>query len=221
MNKISFKIYVIIILLFMVLPIYAKIGDVNYDSRVDIIDALLTARYYVGIEVKRFIADAADVDGSQKIDIIDSLFIARYYVGLIKEFPVEKMEGYNPTTQPYLYFAALGDGKASEKGPDNAYIRVWSEQVPGSNFADGWNTIDYTISGTAENGVDYEFLSGKVAILIGFPLGPPPKGVPSREIVIKPIKDNKQEGPETVIITCLGQSFTITINDNPNQENTE
>jgi len=57
-------------------------GDVNGDSLVDIVDALLTAQYYVGLGVSiNPVSADANCDGS--VDIVDALLIARYYVGLI------------------------------------------------------------------------------------------------------------------------------------------
>lgn len=62
-------------------------GDVNEDGSIDIIDALLTAQYYVQLPVSDFSPDAADVDADGSIDIVDALLIAQFYVGLISEFP--------------------------------------------------------------------------------------------------------------------------------------
>jgi len=64
-----------------------QIGDVNNDSNVDIIDALLVAQYYVGIPLSNFNLTAADVNASGSADIVDALLIAQYYVGLISQFP--------------------------------------------------------------------------------------------------------------------------------------
>ena len=51
------------------------IGDVNGDGVVDIIDALLTAQYYVGLNPGNFNENVADVDASGQIDIVDALLI--------------------------------------------------------------------------------------------------------------------------------------------------
>jgi hypothetical protein len=63
------------------------IGDVNSDGSIDIVDALLTAQYYVGLDPQNFNAVNADVNCSGGIDIVDALIVAQYYVGLITEFP--------------------------------------------------------------------------------------------------------------------------------------
>jgi hypothetical protein len=62
------------------------IGDVNSDRTVDIVDALLAAQYYVGLNPASFNTAAADVNNSGAIDIVDALLIAQYYVGLIPGF---------------------------------------------------------------------------------------------------------------------------------------
>jgi hypothetical protein len=62
-------------------------GDVNSNGTVDIVDALLIAQYYVGLNPANFNSANADVNCSQAIDIVDALLIAQYYVGLIASFP--------------------------------------------------------------------------------------------------------------------------------------
>jgi hypothetical protein len=63
-------------------------GDADGNDRIDIVDALLVARSYVGLQPLSFETAAADVNMSGSIDIIDALNIARYYVGLISKLPV-------------------------------------------------------------------------------------------------------------------------------------
>lgn len=60
-------------------------GDVNGDGTVDIVDALLAAQYYVGLDPPNFNADAADVNCDGTVDIVDALIIAQFYVGLISQ----------------------------------------------------------------------------------------------------------------------------------------
>jgi hypothetical protein len=57
-------------------------GDVNADGFVNIVDALLVARYDAGLSVSNFHPEVGDVDGSGLVDIIDALHIARYDAGL-------------------------------------------------------------------------------------------------------------------------------------------
>ncbi|MBN2735535.1 MAG: glycoside hydrolase family 9 protein [Spirochaetales bacterium] len=63
------------------------LGDVNNDTKVNIVDALLIAQYYVGMPPSVFNTEAANVDHNNSINIVDALLIAQYYVGLISEFP--------------------------------------------------------------------------------------------------------------------------------------
>lgn len=61
-------------------------GDVNEDGTIDIVDALLTAQYYVGLNPPDFSIDYADTNCDDSVDIVDALLIAQYYVGLISQF---------------------------------------------------------------------------------------------------------------------------------------
>ncbi len=62
-------------------------GDANGNGNVDIVDALLIAQYYVGLNPSGFIASNADTNCSGGIDIVDALLVAQLYVGLIPGFP--------------------------------------------------------------------------------------------------------------------------------------
>ncbi len=61
-------------------------GDANANGTVDIVDALLIAQYYVGLNPPGFVSANADTNCSGGIDIVDALLIAQYYVGLITQF---------------------------------------------------------------------------------------------------------------------------------------
>jgi hypothetical protein len=74
-------------------------GDANDDGSIDIIDALVVAQVYVGLEVGKFEYGGGDVDGNGEIEIIDALLIARRFVGLIDEFPGKK-PGVKPSPSP-------------------------------------------------------------------------------------------------------------------------
>ncbi|MBN2535658.1 MAG: DUF362 domain-containing protein [Spirochaetales bacterium] len=67
-------------------PSQDELGDVNSNGTVDIVDALLVAQYYVGLDPGGFNPDTADTNCNMSIDIVDALLIAQYYVGLIMEF---------------------------------------------------------------------------------------------------------------------------------------
>ncbi|MBN2736290.1 MAG: hypothetical protein JXR70_04870 [Spirochaetales bacterium] len=67
------------------LDVEAVLGDVNGDNFVNIVDALLIAQFYVGIDAAVFIEANADVDCNNAINIVDALLIAQFYVKLIPE----------------------------------------------------------------------------------------------------------------------------------------
>jgi endoglucanase len=78
-------------------------GDVDSSGTVDIIDALVIAQYYVGMNPSPFAASAADTNGSGEIDIIDALLVAQYYVGIVSSLscPGEtQTPGPTETPQP-------------------------------------------------------------------------------------------------------------------------
>jgi hypothetical protein len=63
----------------------AECGDVNSDEAVDILDALIIAQHYVGLNPSNFDSTVADVSGDGTIDIVDALLVAQFYVGLVDE----------------------------------------------------------------------------------------------------------------------------------------
>jgi alpha-galactosidase len=63
-----------------------ELGDANGDESIDIVDALLIAQYYVGLDPSGFIPGNADTNCDGSIDIVDALLVAQYYVGLINSF---------------------------------------------------------------------------------------------------------------------------------------
>jgi endo-1,3-1,4-beta-glycanase ExoK len=68
-------------------PPTGRMGDVNGDGSVNIVDALLIAKHYVGLNPSGFNPAFADVDCRDGINIVDALLVAKYYVGLIYNFP--------------------------------------------------------------------------------------------------------------------------------------
>jgi len=53
-----------------------NLGDVNDDGVVDIVDALLVAQYYVGLNPSGFIPGNADTNCDGSIDVVDALLVA-------------------------------------------------------------------------------------------------------------------------------------------------
>jgi hypothetical protein len=74
------------------------VGDSNCDSIINIIDALMTAQYYVGLDLALFDPAVSDVNLDLHNNIVDALLIAQYYVGLISSLPQEMPGGYGVIT---------------------------------------------------------------------------------------------------------------------------
>ena len=75
-------------------------GDVNGDGAISIVDALLVAQYYVGLNPNPFDQENADVNCDNSVNIIDALLIAQYYVGLIDSFSSCVTPTPTPTLTP-------------------------------------------------------------------------------------------------------------------------
>ena len=87
---------VLVLLIFCISHLIAEpCGDVNSKYGINIVDALLIAQFYVGLDPVDFDEAAADVNADGKINIVDALLVAQYYVGLITELP-----GCNQTPTP-------------------------------------------------------------------------------------------------------------------------
>ena len=78
------------------------------------------------------------------------------------------------------------DSTATEAGPTTGTFRV---SRTGSTLP---STVNYTVGGSAANGVDYQTLTGSVVI---------PAGSLSANIIVRPINDVIMEGNETVVVT--------------------
>jgi hypothetical protein len=100
------------------------------------------------------------------------------------------------------------DGSAAEAGGDVGVFTI--SQSGGSSEL----VVNYTITGSAENGIDYETIEASVTI---------PAGSNSATITIIPIDDGEVEEPEKVVLTLVessgyeigsGNEATVTIADN-------
>jgi hypothetical protein len=122
--------------------------------------------------------------------------------------PPRLVVSYGTEPLPLIRIAAT-DNSGSELGPNNGVFTVLR-----SGDATGDLIVNYTVSGTATPGDDYNSLSGSVTI---------PDGSVSTSFVVTPIDDGDAEGSETVIATLststayyVGSSNfdTVTITDN-------
>jgi hypothetical protein len=95
------------------------------------------------------------------------------------------------TVRPELSIAAT-DPNASESGPDPGEFTV--SRRGGTN---GALTVNYTVAGTASNGVDYAMLGGTVTI---------PHGAAAATLTVSPVDESAVEPVETVNLTLSPSS---------------
>ncbi len=88
-----------------------SLGDVNSNGSIDIVDSLLVAQFYVGLNPSGFYAEYADVNCSSGADIVDALLIAQYYVGLIQSFPCSSTATPAQTATPAATPVPTSTGK--------------------------------------------------------------------------------------------------------------
>ena len=65
-------------------------GDVNFDGRINVLDATLIQKYtsdLVNFNAEQIVA--ADVDGDGRISVNDANLINKFSMGIIEVFPVE------------------------------------------------------------------------------------------------------------------------------------
>ena len=60
-------------------------------------------------------------------------------------------------------------------------------------------TVNYTLSGTATNGVDYQTLPGSITI---------PAGAPGVDLPVTPLQDTLAEGTESIVLTLAAGSYS-------------
>ncbi|MBN2738316.1 MAG: hypothetical protein JXR70_15135 [Spirochaetales bacterium] len=88
MKKNQFKIFTLFcVLICFSAHVYAECGDVNSDGSINIVDSLLIAQAYVGLEPGNYDLLFADVNADGLANIVDALLIAQFYVGVITELP--------------------------------------------------------------------------------------------------------------------------------------
>jgi unsaturated rhamnogalacturonyl hydrolase len=78
----------------------ATCGDVSTSGDVDIVDALIIAQYYVGLNPSNFDSTVADVNDDGTINIVDALRVAQFYVGLVSELSCGTTQTPKPTIPP-------------------------------------------------------------------------------------------------------------------------
>lgn len=151
------------------------LGDANNDIAVDIVDALITAQYYVGLNPAQFVRGNSDVDANNGVDIVDALLIAQHYVGLVSEFP-----GSGPA-KPSLgdYYTAyintiVPDSPGYSLPLDTGSISNYSDMDSHFDLApvnhliseNGFAVMEYSFPEEDNIFSAYENLSGTVPIIV-------------------------------------------------------
>ncbi|MGC8742655.1 MAG: Ig-like domain-containing protein [Verrucomicrobiia bacterium] len=116
--------------------------------------------------------------------------------------PPVKISVRVPTNQPPVVTVVASDPEASELPPIVDAFNPGVFSVRRTGATDSPLLVYYRISGTASNGVDYEYLNGTVEI---------PAGSSSADIQVIPIDDDLVEGVEYVTLTLTVPNIIITI----------
>jgi pectate lyase len=140
-------------------------GDVNSSGSIDIVDALLTAQYAVGLNPSNFDSGSADVNGDGSINIVDALLIAQYSVGLITSLPGcadTPAPTAAPTTPPNTGDIAVPNGYAEgTTGGGNASARTVSSASDFKSAVGGTNAAVIIVNGRIDMGGDVTIGSNK------------------------------------------------------------
>jgi lysophospholipase L1-like esterase len=143
------------------------LGDVNSSGGVDIVDALLVAQYYVGLNPANFNIGVADTNCSGGVDIVDALLIAQYYVGLIAQFPCTStpVPTAGPTANPNSGVLLVGRFLTTDPaGPKFG----WSATTIRANFQG--TDISVKLASTGDNYINV-IIDGTVRTPINVPSG--------------------------------------------------
>lgn len=74
-----------------------KLGDVNQDGQVSVIDAVLIQCYILeNYDIDDSFTVTVDVDGDKNVNIIDVVYVLRYIINIIDHFPAEDLTPTNP-----------------------------------------------------------------------------------------------------------------------------
>ena len=150
--------------------------------------------------------DDTIVEGNETVVLAISANAA-YTIGSPGSATVTIADNDSPPPPPTVT-VTVTDANASESGDTGTFTVSRSGSTASSL------TVFYSMSGSAQNGSDYQTLSGSVAI---------PAGASSANITVTPIDDTIVEGNETVVLTLSANaaytvgspsSATVTIADN-------
>jgi len=108
-------------------------GDVNKDGAVTIVDALMIAQEFVGLNPVGFDAAYADANCDGAVTIVDALIVAQYFVGLVDSIDscgTEETPTPTPTTGPETPTPTYGDKVDNPFAGASWYVDpVWSQKA--------------------------------------------------------------------------------------------
>jgi hypothetical protein len=140
MTKKRIMCLMLLLLLFSFNQTFAQVcGDVNSSGSVDIVDALLIAQYYVGLNPSNFDPTIADVNADGFLDIVDALRVAQLYVGLISELSCSTSVTPGPT-EPPVGSVSIACGSSSAVG---SFIA--DQYYTGGTAYNNTNTVDVSM----------------------------------------------------------------------------
>jgi parallel beta-helix repeat protein len=135
------------------------------------------------------------VEGNETVILTVSADTA-YTVGLPNNATVTIVDNDQTPPPTSTVTVVATDANAAEKGPDPGTFTISRSGSTTTAL-----TVNYSLGGTAINGVDYESLSGSVTI---------PAGAASANIVVRPIDDKIVEVAELVTLTLISDTaYTV------------
>jgi lysophospholipase L1-like esterase len=102
-----------------------NLGDVNGDNDVNIVDALLVAQFYVGMNPQNFNQAQADVNSDGQVTIVDGLLIAQIYVGVT----TLTCSSQTPTPLPSITIFIAGDSTVQTYDSSYAPQEGWGQEL--------------------------------------------------------------------------------------------
>ena len=151
--------------------------------------------------------DDTQVEGDETV-ILTIVSDAAYNVGSLNNATVTIHDNDQPPPQKPTVTVVATDANASEQGPDTGTFTITRAGDMSSAL-----TVNYTLSGTAQNGTDYQRVGTSVTIAAG---------ASSATVTVTPVDDTQVEGDETVLLTVASDaaynvgspsSATVTITD--------
>ena len=121
-----------------------EIGDVNSNGRINICDALMTARYALGYKVYNFNEYTADTDMDGFIDLNDAVSIVKYCAGIYEKLPMNIIKNgyFNNNADNWFNYATSPADASLEIDNNQAVISIKNQGVNLWDIGFGQNGIN-------------------------------------------------------------------------------